>query len=155
MIIYRLYDFLSRGKHLFTTIKSQKVVYEIALTIIEIADQLKLSVEEQNIQFLETGGDAYFDRGELNIVFLRNGKREYYCFPEQIIDIHKTNSTSCLSDLKLEGPPDEDGFTHYIYSSPTEPGYLPYAIYISKKEALFLEKRVDEVSKEEYGFNFI
>ena len=131
---------------------SKSEAYMIAQEIINAGNQLKLIIKKQNEELVD--GDAYFERNELTIVLLRDGEHVYHNFSEQQVKVEKTNKPKDISDLKLESPPDEDGFIYYLYSRYVHIGCVEErGFYLTKKEAEHLGPLIKKLKNEEYGLD--
>jgi hypothetical protein len=150
-IIFGLFNSLSESVEWFTRSPSKKTMYHIAEKIIVIASDLQRIIEAENTRLQEDGADAYFEFDDLNVVLYLNNKREHFCFSEQNVEISRTNRESDRMMLYLQNPPDEDGYTYFLHSLPCEFGRHPYAIQLTKKQATFLKKKIEEIEAEQYG----
>jgi hypothetical protein len=157
-ILLSLFESLSTAETWFTKSRSQHSAYILAKSVIDAAKQLKPIIATEDRILSENGGDAYFEHGELYVVLMRKNERGddervYHCFCEQNIELCETLSETVRDQLKLNDPPDENGLTYYIYSSPEDYGRRPYGIQLSRKEADFLGNRIHEVSEKYFGFD--
>ena len=119
--------------------------------IIELAEELVLA-KAARIAKLETEGPGvFYNFGELNIVLLRDGEEKFITFGEYSEQIVRTNDPAEIVEFNLEGPPDEDGFTYFIHASPGDYGQVPWGVYISKKEAVILKKKITEAATDEFA----
>jgi hypothetical protein len=141
--------------NLFHNISSQSTVGEAAIKVIDTSEILKIIIEIENNNLLKDGGDVFYEGNEMTFVLLREGKRIYYNFPGQLIQILRTNSVEKCKELKLKGPPDEDGFTYYLQALPYIWDPKITAVQLSKKEAVFLTKRNDQVNDAKYGMVYM
>ena len=119
---------------------------EISRKIISVAKDLKYLIELENAELSKNGGNVYMnDVGDMCVILLRNGEREYHEFSESFIKIYRTDPKDDLSKLKFTPtiPPDE-GIYYYLYSVTEDYPRRSVSIQLSKKEATFLKRRISE-----------
>lgn len=136
---------------LYQDILLQSTVIEAAIKVINTTIKLKNIFETENMFINQNGGDIFNEGRELTFVLIRKGERKYYNFPEQLTQILWTNSKIKIHALNLEDLQDDDGFTYYLQATTYEWNPKITAIQLSKKEAVFLAKRIDEVNDINYG----
>jgi hypothetical protein len=68
-----------------------------------------------------------------------------------LLEIRCTKDLTEINRLNLDGTPDNDGFTHYIFCIPAFDERDTFGIYISKEEADIMPKKIAEAMLAEYG----
>jgi hypothetical protein len=130
---------------LFETMSSLKTIDEVVNKVINVSELLKKIIETENKILQENGGDVFYDGNDLTYVLLRDNEQMYYSFPQQLTQILWTNSKMKLRMLNLEGLQDKDSFTYYLQASSYDWPQKIKVIPLSKKEAMFITKRIYEI----------
>ena len=113
------------------------------------AQQLK-ELEAERIKDLQDNGPkVHGDINDLTITLLRDGKEKYVEISEYSIQLAMTDKEQKIKSLKLDGPPDAEGMTHYILASPGDWGQTPWGVWITKEESAILSKQLAEIYKDE------
>jgi hypothetical protein len=113
------------------------------------AQQLK-ELEAERIKDLQDNGPkVHGDINDLTITLLRDGKEKYVEISEYSIQLAMTDKEEKIKSLKLDGPPDAEGMTHYIRASPGDWGQTPWGVWITKEESASLSKQLAEIYKDE------
>ena len=108
---------------------------------------------------------VYFDNDDLIVVLFRNGKEELINLGQfrldsgdeidldevDLLEIRCTKDLNQINRLKLNGTPDEDGYTYYIFCTPAFDEQDTFGIYLSKEEADIMPKKIAEATLAEYG----
>jgi hypothetical protein len=108
---------------------------------------------------------VYFDNGDLIVVLIRKDKEELINLGQfrtedvdmidldeiDLLQIRCTKDINEINRLKLDGPPDKDGFTHYIYGMPAYDAYDTFGIFLTKEEADIIPKKIADAMLSEYG----
>jgi len=136
---------------LYQDILLQSTVIEAATKVIFASVILNKIYENEDMSIIQDGGNVFYEGRDLTFLLFRNSKRIYYKFPEQLTQILWTNSKTKIKDLNLKDLPDEDGFIYYLQATTYEWDTKITAIQLSKKEAVVLAKRIDEVNDINYG----
>ena len=136
-------------------ISLQRTVLEAAIKVINASLVLQKIIENEDNTLLKNGGDVFYEGDEMTFVLLREGKRVYYSFPGQLIQILKTDSVEKCYYLKLEGQPNEDGFTYYLQALPYIWDPKITAVQLTKEEARFLTMRIDQVNDIKNGIDSV
>jgi len=122
--------------------------------LIQFAEELMLAKAARISQLEAEGPGVFYKFGELNIVLLRDGKEKFINFGEFHEQIVRTNDPAEITEFKLEGPPNEDGFTYFIHASPGDYGQRPWGLYLSKEEGVILKKKIAKAKMAEFGDEF-
>lgn len=117
------------------------------------AQQLK-ELEAERIKDLQDNGPKISgDLCDITVTLLRDGKEKHIEISEYTFQLAKTNNQEKIKSFKLDGPPDAEGFTHYIHACPGDWGQSPWGVWISKEEAQKLNSefgRLYEDEEEDY-----
>ena len=86
---------------------------------------------------------AFMESGDLCIEIQRKSGIVKQNFGESFVDILRCKNDKIRQFLKLEGPPEKDGFTYFIRARPSDVSQKSFAIQISIKEASDLCKALN------------
>jgi len=112
---------------------------------------LKLKeLEAERIKDLQDNGPkATGTPGDVTVTLLRDGKEKHIEFGEYNLRLSKTNKEEAIKTFKLDGPPDDEGMTHFIEACPGDWGQMPWGAWITKEESAKLTKQLAEIYKDE------
>jgi len=144
-------DYIKNTEHWLTDeFVNPRALSNISASIQHYAKKLA-ELEAERIQDLQNNGPKI--SGELcdiTITLLRDGKEKFIPFGEYSVDIKCTNEEDTLKEFKVDGPPDTDGYTYFIYARPSDYGQVAFAIWVSKEEATTLKKDLKELYDDLY-----
>lgn len=118
------------------------------------AQQLK-ELEAERIKDLQDNGPKVSgDICDMTITLLRQDetgvlKEKHIEISEYTVQLGKTDKQEKIKSLKLDGPPDAEGMTHFILASPGDWGQTPWGVWISKEESVKLNKELAHIYRDE------
>jgi len=115
----------------------------------EYAQQLK-ELEAERIQDLqENGPKLSVTLSDITVTLLRDGKEKHIEFGEYTFNLDMTDNQEKIKSLKIDGPPDAEGMTHFIKASPGDWGQVPWGVWISKEEHAKLNSEFGRLYEDE------
>jgi hypothetical protein len=123
--------------------------------LIQSAEELK-RLKQERLDALARDGPLVMinDYSEYTIVLLRDGKERIHEFGENDIRVLRTKDESVRTNMNLDGPPDEDGVTHFVCVYASDWGQRSYGIQVTPEEAKQIKRGLDAINAElmaEYG----
>ena len=116
---------------------------------ISLAEELKKKQELYLSDLKKNGPKVFFEHCDPTFILMRDGKEKRHTFPDCHVEICFSKDEKILALYKLEGSPDEDGYIYFIRAISNYIDAI-YAVYLSKKEAIILKKRLHDAELEYY-----